>query len=342
MKDLKYFSNSLYYSYPTKLIETHMNNKKYSVDIEKANRTVNNIKKYSDQIGGFAGEFEMSSLGNEFKLVASVDGIGTKILTAQYAQRKYQRSVSSLGVDCVAMVVNDLLCKGAVPLFFLDYYATPKLEEYTFYQILDGIHTGCEDSGMKLLGGETAELNGVIEQGTFDVCGFGIGKITKELPKNVQKGDVIIGLFSSGIHSNGFSLINEMDLDKYDEQFIDTLLTPTKIYVNEVTMLHEYCDIHALAHITGGGFTNINRVVPDNLTVKIYSDTLPGRTQTYMESDGYFCHNDLFKTIQTDCNVKYEEMRTVFNCGVGMVVIMDYASVKNIPGHNYIILGELI
>ena len=107
-------------------------------------------------------------------------------------------------------------------------------------------------------------------------------------------------------------------------------------------MLHECCNIHALAHITGGGFTNIDRVIPDNLKVKIYSDTPQGRIQTYMESDGYFSHNDLFKTIQTDCNVQYEEMRTVFNCGVGMVAIVEYESVKNIPGHDYIILGELV
>ena len=254
-------------------IETVVN-KKYPVDIEKADRTVDYIKKYSDQIGGFGGVY-----GN---LVASVDGIGTKILTAQYAQRRYQRDIATLGIDCVAMVVNDLICKGAKPLFFLDYYASSSIDEWSFYQILNGIHAGCEESGMKLLGGETAELNGVIEQGTFDVCGFGVGEITRELPKNVQKGDAVIGLFSDGLHSNGFSLINKAYLNKYDKQFIETLLTPTKIYVQDIERLYEYCDIHALAHITGGGLTNIDRVIPDGLSVK------------YLMSDGYFCHNVLF------------------------------------------------
>jgi phosphoribosylformylglycinamidine cyclo-ligase len=305
-------------------IETIVN-KKYPVDIEKADRTVNNIKKYSDQIGGFGGVYEWNK-----NLVASADGIGTKILTAQYAQRRYQRDIATLGIDCVAMVVNDLICKGAKPLFFLDYYASSSIDEWSFYQILDGIHAGCEESGMKLLGGETAELNGVIEQGTFDVCGFGVGEITRELPKNVQKGDAVIGLFSDGIHSNGFSLINKMNLDKYDNQFIDTLLTPTKIYVQEIERLYEYCDIHALAHITGGGLTNIDRVLPEGLSVK------------YLMSDGYFCHNELFKTIQKDYGVEYEEMRTTFNCGVGMVVIMAPESVKNMPDNEFIILGEIV
>ena len=303
---------------------------KYPVDIKKAERTVEYMKKYSDQIGGYGGEYKHRTQNFFGNLLACVDGIGTKILTAQYAQRKYNRDISSLGIDCVAMVVNDMICKGADPLFFLDYYASSKLDEWSFYQIIDGIHMGCEESGMKLLGGETAELNGIIEQGTFDICGFGVGEIINELPYNVSKGDVVIGLFSHGLHSNGFSLINTCDLDRYDEQFINTLLTPTKIYVNEVHKIRHDCVINALAHITGGGLSNIDRVIPNNLKVK------------YMMSEGYFDHIDLFNTIQTDFDVDYQEMRNTFNCGVGMVVIMHPDELVNMPHKDFIILGELI
>ena len=251
-------------------------------------------------------------------------------MTAQYAQRKYNRDISSLGIDCVAMVVNDMICKGADPLFFLDYYASSKLDEGSFYQVIDGIHMGCEEAGMQLLGGETAELNGIIEQGTFDICGFGVGEIINELPYNVSKGDVVIGLFSHGLHSNGFSLINTADLDQYDEQFINTLLTPTKIYFDEVKKIRHDCVINALAHITGGGLSNIDRVIPENLKVK------------YLMSDGYFDHVELFTKIQTDFDVDYQEMRTTFNCGVGMVVIMHPEELTNMPHKDFIILGELI
>ena len=303
---------------------------KYPVDIEKAERTVDYIKKYSDQIGGYGGEYKHKTQNFFGNLLACVDGVGTKILTAQYAQRKYNRDISSLGIDCVAMVVNDMICKGADPLFFLDYYASSKLDEWSFYQIIDGIHMGCEEAGMQLLGGETAEMNGVIEQGTFDVCGFGVGEIINELPYNVSKGDVVIGLFSHGLHSNGFSLINTADLDQYDEQFINTLLTPTKIYFDEVKKIRHDCVINALAHITGGGLSNIDRVIPNNLKVK------------YLMSEGYFDHVELFNKIQTDFDVEYQEMRNTFNCGVGMVVIMHPEELTNMPHKDFIILGELI
>ena len=303
---------------------------KYPVDIKKAERTVDYIKKYSDQIGGYGGEYKHKTQNFFGNLLACVDGVGTKILTAQYAQRKYNRDISSLGIDCVAMVVNDMICKGADPLFFLDYYASSKLDEESFYQIIDGIHMGCEEAGMQLLGGETAEMNGVIEQGTFDVCGFGVGEIINELPYNVSKGDVVIGLFSHGLHSNGFALINTADLDQYDEQFINTLLTPTKIYFDEVKKIRHDCVINALAHITGGGLSNIDRVIPDNLKVK------------YLMSEGYFDHIELFNKIQTDFDVDYQEMRNTFNCGVGMVVIMHPDELVNMPHKDFIILGELI
>ena len=192
---------------------------KYPVNIDIANKTVNNIKKYSEQIGDYAGTYKLPPPISG-TLVASCDGVGTKILVAQYAQNKYQRNIDSIGIDCVAMVVNDLICKGAVPQFFLDYYATSSLKEQEFYHVLSGIHEGCEQSGMQLIGGETAELNGIIHQNTFDICGFGMGILVDELPRNVSKGDSVIGLFSSGLHSNGFSLINQRNLNSYDKEFI--------------------------------------------------------------------------------------------------------------------------
>ena len=316
---------------------------KYPVNIDIANKTVNNIKKYSDQIGEYAATYKLPPpklteiLGGV--LVASCDGVGTKTLVAQYAQNKYQRNIDSIGIDCVAMVVNDLICKGAVPQFFLDYYATSSLKEHEFYQVLSGIHEGCEQSGMQLIGGETAELNGIIQQNTFDICGFGVGIQYLPLPKYVSKGDAVIGLFSSGLHSNGFSLINQgwiggppkhWILETYDEQFINQLLEPTKIYVDDIKELKSAgVDIHALAHITGGGLSNIDRVIPDDLEVN------------WLMSEGYFSHNELFTKIQKDYNVDYKEMRTTFNCGVGMAVIMASESVKNIPNNDFIILGEL-
>ena len=137
---------------------------------------IQEISKYSDQIGGFAGK-----CGN---LIASCDGVGTKILLAQIARDYYKRPLQSIGIDCVAMVVNDLLCKGAVPKFFLDYYASDSLREDEFYQVLAGIQEGCEEAEIELIGGETAELKGIISEGTFDVCGFGVGTIIDELPKD--------------------------------------------------------------------------------------------------------------------------------------------------------------
>ena len=161
--------------------------------MENEHKYIQEISKYSDQIGGFAGKY-----GN---LVASCDGVGTKILLAQVAKNYHKRPLQSIGIDCVAMVVNDILCKGAVPKFFLDYYASDSLREDEFYQVLAGIQEGCEECEMELIGGETAELNDIITIGTFDVCGFGIGFIVDELPKdNIKVGDSVVGIESSGFH----------------------------------------------------------------------------------------------------------------------------------------------
>ena len=282
---------------------------------------IQEISKYSDQIGGFAGK-----CGN---LIASCDGVGTKILLAQIARDYYKRPLQSIGIDCVAMVVNDLLCKGAVPKFFLDYYASDSLREDEFYQVLAGIQEGCEEAEIELIGGETAELKGIISEGAFDVCGFGVGTIIDELPKdNIVVGDSVVGLESSGFHSNGFTIIRQYT--SLDIEWISFLLVPTEIYVKHIKLIREAdVKIKALAHITGGGFKNVDRVLPDNLSV------------AYKQTSGYYAHHQLFGWIQAKTNMTVEKMRSTFNCGIGMVIVLSPEEVEKLPVDT-IHLGEIV
>ena len=301
---------------------------------------IEGISKYSDQIGGFAGKYtlpypKVGSTSEKRELVASCDGVGTKILLAQFAKSYYSRPLQSIGIDCVAMVVNDLLCKGADPKFFLDYYASDNLKEHEFYQVLAGIQDGCEECGMELLGGETAELNGLISYGTFDVCGFGVGTIVDELPKdNIRVGDSVVGLASSGFHSNGFTIIRKHTSDKdthkpVDIKWISYLLEPTTIYVKHIEKIREArVELKALAHITGGGFKNVDRVLLENFRVR------------YEREDVFYSHYQLFQWIQTKADMTMKEMRETFNCGVGMVMILSPEEVKKLPV-DYIHLGEI-
>ena len=300
--------------------------------MNKDEELIQGISKYSSQIGGFAGKY-----GN---LVASCDGVGTKILLAQFARSYYSRPLQSVGIDCVAMVVNDLLCKGAEPKFFLDYYASDYLREHEFYQVLAGIQDGCEESGMELLGGETAELNGLISYGTFDVCGFGIGTIVDELPKdNIQVGDSVVGLASSGFHSNGFTIIRQHTArDKFNDtrqtppvdfEWLSYLLEPTTIYVEHIERIRKAgVKLKALAHITGDGFKNVNRVLLENFRVR------------YEREDVFYNHYQLFQWIQTKTGMSMKEMRETFNCGIGMVMILSPEDVERLPV-DYIHLGEI-
>ena len=308
---------------------------------------IEGISKYSDQIGGFAGKYTLSypKIGSitdkNRELVASCDGVGTKILLAQIAKSYYSRPLQSIGIDCVAMVVNDLLCKGAEPKFFLDYYASDSLREHEFYQVLAGIQDGCEECDMKLLGGETAQLNGLISYGTFDVCGFGVGTIVDELPKdNIQVGDSVVGLESSGFHSNGFTIIRQhTSRDKFNDtrqtppvdfEWLSYLLEPTTIYVNHIEKIREArVELKALAHITGGGFKNVDRVLPDTLKVE------------YKREDVFYSHHQLFQWIQTKAEMSMEEMRNTFNCGIGMVMILSSEDVEKLP-IDTIQLGEIV
>ena len=305
-------------------------------------KLIKGISKYSDQIGGFAGKYSLpypkvGSIGQKRELVASCDGVGTKILLAQIARDYYKRPLQSIGIDSVAMVVNDLLCKGAVPKFFLDYYASDNIREDEFYQVLAGIQEGCEEAEIELIGGETAELKGVISEGAFDVCGFGVGTIIDELPKdNIVVGDSVVGLESSGFHSNGFTIIRQALMDQYyvatrsDIEWISYLLEPTKIYVNHIKMIREDgVEIKALAHITGGGFKNVDRILPDNLRV------------AYKQTSGYYAHRQLFGWIQAKTNMTVEKMRSTFNCGIGMVIILSPEEVEHLPVDS-IYLGEIV
>ena len=304
-------------------------------------KLIKEISKYSDQIGGFAGKYSLpypkvGNIGQKRELVASCDGVGTKIILAQIARLYYSRPLQSIGIDCVAMVVNDLLCKGAKPLFFLDYYASDNLKEQEFYQVMAGIQEGCEVCSMELLGGETAELNGIISKDTFDVCGFGLGTIVDELLKdNIEVGDSVVGLKSSGFHSNGFTIIRKYTSDKdthrpVDVEWMLNLLEPTTIYVEHIERIGKSnVELKALAHITGGGFKNVERVLPDNLGVR------------YDSEDVFYSHHQLFQWIQTKADMSMEEMRSTFNCGIGMVMILSPEEVEKLP-IDYIQLGEIV
>lgn len=268
-------------------------------------------------LGGYAGLFALNAgRFREPVLVSSTDGVGTKLKLA--FEMEYFEGV---GVDLVAMSVNDILCCGAEPLFFLDYFATSKLEVGVAQRVLKGICTALEDINCALLGGETAEMPGLYQKGEFDLAGFVVGVAEKSRlidGSRVQAGDAVIGLASSGVHSNGFSLVREIlrrnnidpkkDFLDFDRPIGQVLLEPTRIYVNEVLSLLKTYDLRGIAHITGGGLLeNIPRVIPDNLAVEIQTAQVTTPR--------------LFTLLKELGNVPDAEMWRVFNMGVGMVLI---------------------
>jgi len=293
------------------------------VNIEKGYEAVQRIKKDVESthgpevlggIGGFGGMFAPDISGmTQPVLVSGTDGVGTKLKLA-FALNKHD----SIGIDCVAMCVNDVVCVGAKPLFFLDYIATGKLEPQQVEGIVAGIAEGCRQSGAALVGGETAEMPGFYGRGEYDVAGFTVGMVDE--PKmidgsEVQSGDVIIGLPSSGVHSNGFSLVRKLfPEDRWQENFGDstlgeTLLTPTKIYVKPVLGIMEKYPVHAIAHITGGGFIeNIPRAYSQGFkaVINMGAWSIPG----------------IFDLIQETAKLDDESMYNTFNMGVGMVLVV--------------------
>ena len=274
-------------------------------------------KEVLTDIGGFAGAFlpDLTGMKNPV-LLSGTDGVGTKIKLAMEMDKH-----DTVGIDCVAMCVNDIICQGAMPLFFLDYIATGKLNPKKMADLVSGVAQGCLDSGAALIGGETAEMPGIYKEDDYDLAGFAVGIVDKEkiiTGENLEEGDVAIGLKSSGIHSNGFSLVRAaLDQagiklsDQFDEnQSIgEKLLTPTKIYAKEIKDLTENVEVKAIANITGGGlYENVPRVLNDDLAVEFELSE--------------FEVDPIFEKIQEWGEIDTEEMYHTFNMGIGMVVFV--------------------
>ncbi len=294
------------------------------VDIDAGNALVENIKgavkrtTRPEVIGGLGGFGSVCQLPTGYKepvLVAGTDGVGTKLRLAIDLAKH-----DTVGIDLVAMCVNDLIVQGAEPLFFLDYYATAKLDVDIASAVVEGIAEGCIQAGCALVGGETAEMPGMYHQGDYDIAGFcvGIAEKSRLLDGNkVAAGDQLIALASSGPHSNGFSLIrkvleiNNTDTNEFlaDKPLAQHLLEPTKIYVKSVLALMQSVDVHALSHITGGGFwENIPRVLPSNAQAVI-----KGKSWQWPA---------IFSWLQEKGNISTHEMYRTFNCGVGMILVV--------------------
>ena len=302
--------------------KTQLSYKDAGVDIDAGNRLVDKIKSVAIKtrrpevmagLGGFGALFELPKGYQEPVLVSGTDGVGTKLRLAMQMGKH-----DTIGIDLVAMCVNDLIVGGAEPLFFLDYYATGKLDVDTAASVVAGIGAGCELSGCSLVGGETAEMPGMYEGEDYDLAGFCVGIVEKSKildGSKVQRGDVLLGLASSGPHSNGYSLIRKIlevanaDLgqDLQGRTLGDALLEPTRIYVKPLLKALQTQSIHALAHITGGGLLeNIPRVLPKGTKAEINSSSwsLP----------------PVFQWLQQHGNVDATEMYRTFNCGIGMVL----------------------
>ncbi|CAD6272625.1 unnamed protein product [Miscanthus lutarioriparius] len=294
------------------------------VDIDAGAELVRRIARMAPGIGGFGGLFPY----NDDYLVASTDGVGTKLKLA------FETGIhDTIGIDLVAMSVNDIVTLGAKPLFFLDYYATSKLDVDLAEKVIKGIRDGCEQSDCALLGGETAEMPGFYAEGEYDLSGFAVGVVKKDKVidgKNIVKGDVLIGLPSSGVHSNGFSLARRVleksglslsDLLPRNDGITTTvgeaLMAPTVIYVKQVLEIIKKGGVKGLAHITGGGFTdNIPRVFPSGLGAKIFT--------------GSWEVPPVFNWLQQVGNIDDAEMRRTFNMGIGMVLVVSRESADRI------------
>ncbi|AOF96104.1 phosphoribosylformylglycinamidine cyclo-ligase [Sphingobium sp. SA2] len=279
------------------------------------------------ELGGFGGFFDLKAAGfTDPLLVAANDGVGTKLKLAIDHGRH-----DGVGIDLVAMCANDLIVQGAEPLFFLDYYATGKLESGVAERVIAGIAEGCRIAGCALIGGETAEMPGMYAPGDYDLAGFCVGAVerTKVLTGNrVKAGDVLLGIASSGVHSNGFSLVRRLAADKgwkldrpaiFDNEvlLIDALMAPTRIYVKSLLPLVRAGMVNALAHITGGGLLeNIPRVLPDGCHAMVDADTWEQpRLMAFLQAQGH---------------IDPAEMARTFNCGIGMVLAVDEAHVAGV------------
>ena len=293
------------------------------VDIDAGEELVKNIKPLAAKtkrdglvggIGGFGALFEIPKHFKQPVLVTGTDGVGTKLRLALDIERH-----NTIGIDLVAMSVNDILVQGAEPLFFLDYFSCGKLDVERATEVVSGIAKGCELSGCALIGGETAEMPGMYAGEEYDLAGFAVGAVEKTkiiTGEHISTGDALLGLGSSGAHSNGYSLIRKiltksnakLDQKLADRTLGDLLIEPTRIYVDSILNALKTEQIKGLAHITGGGIIeNIPRILPEHLAAEVDLKSWP--------------RSELFQWIQENGNVDDEEMLRVFNCGIGMVVV---------------------
>ena len=314
------------------------------VDITKGNQLIEKIKPIAKStlrpgvlagLGGFGAMFEIPL--DKYKnpvLISGTDGVGTKLMVAEMLNQH-----DTIGIDLVAMCVNDLIVQGAEPLFFLDYYATGFLNPDIAISVISGIGEGCRQSGCSLIGGETAEMPGMYKGEEYDLAGFCVGIVEKDNiidGSKVSLGNHIIALGSSGPHSNGYSLIRKvLEKTKPTSSQLQSLIEPTKIYVKSILSLVENLAVHAISHITGGGLLeNIPRVMPDHLAAKLDTSSweLP----------------EIFQWLQAEGNIATSEMHRVLNCGVGMVVIVPKESsseaikLLNSNGEKAWIIGEVV
>jgi len=331
--------------------KTSLSYKDAGVDIDAGDALVEAIKPVAKAtrrpevmapLGGFGALFELPV--GKYKnpvLVSGTDGVGTKLRLAIDTNKHDQ-----VGIDLVAMCVNDLVVQGAEPLFFLDYYATGKLDITVAKDVIKGIGEGCLQAGCSLIGGETAEMPGMYPVGDYDLAGFCVGIVEKEElidGTQVKAGDVLIGLSSSGPHSNGYSLVRkilevsnaDLNQDIEGQPLIDALMAPTRIYVKPLLTLMKEIKIKALSHITGGGLTeNIPRVLPEKTCARVHTSA--------------WKRPAVFDWLQEAGNVEYHEMHRTFNCGIGMVIVVDSADKENTLsrlaelGEQACVIGEIV
>ena len=322
------------------------------VDVTRGYKAVDLMKKYVKttyndnvlgDIGSFGGFYSISGEKMEEPvLVAGTDGVGTKLKYAFLLEKH-----DTIGIDAVAMCVNDIVCQGAKPLFFLDYYACGRLYPEAEAQVVKGIAEGCRQAGCALIGGETAEMPGFYPDGEYDLAGFAVGIVDKKKVingKNIQAGDVLLGIKSSGVHSNGYSLVRKLfgdsdraELEKYDERLgaspAEVLLTPTKIYVRSILTLVAKVPVKGIAHITGGGFIeNIPRIFPEGIGCEIDKNSYEVPA--------------VFRVMQERAGISDEQIYNTFNMGIGMVVCVSpenaaaaAASLKE-SGEEVVVLGR--
>jgi phosphoribosylformylglycinamidine cyclo-ligase len=285
------------------------------VDIDAGDALVEAIKPFArrtlrpEVLAGLGGFGALCAIPQKYKepiLVSGTDGVGTKLKLAFMLGRH-----GTVGIDLVAMSVNDVLVQGAEPLFFLDYFACGKLDTNVATNVIRGIAKGCEEAGCALIGGETAEMPGMYPEGEYDLAGFCVGVVEKERiidGKSIQPGDVLLGLASSGAHANGYSLIRRiLGEDKPNSDLADSLMEPTRIYVKPILKLMVAVKVKGLAHITGGGLVgNVPRMLPQGMRAVLRKKMWP--------------RPELFNLLQKSGNVAEDEMHRVFNCGIGMVL----------------------